>query len=105
MVWIGVVIIEIIRSRDVKKVFKDGLAMFQSMGKMFAGIVALIICAEFFATGLKVSGLIDILINSAQGVGAGMGAMTVILTAIVSIVTFPHGFRCGRLLVLCHARA
>ncbi len=31
-VWIGVVIIEIIRSRDVKKVFKDGLAMFQSMG-------------------------------------------------------------------------
>ena len=95
MVWIGVVIIEIIRSRDVKKVFKDGLAMFQSMGKMFAGIVALIICAEFFATGLKVSGLIDILINSAQGVGAGMGAMTVILTAIVSIVTFLTGSGVG----------
>ena len=73
MVWIGVVIIEIIRSRDVKKVFKDGLAMFQSMGKMFAGIV----------------------INSAQGVGAGMGAMTVILTAIVSIVTFLTGSGVG----------
>ena len=66
-----VVIIEIIRNRgNVKKIFKDALALFQSMGKMFTGIVALIICAEFFATGLRESGLIDALINSAQGVGA-----------------------------------
>ena len=60
-----------------------------------AGIVALIICAEFFATGLKVSGLIDALINSAQGIGAGMGVMTVILTAIVSAVTFLTGSGVG----------
>ena len=95
MVWVGVVIVEIIRLRDIKKIFKDAMAMFQSMGKMFAGIVALIICAEFFATGLKVSGLIDVLINSAQGVGAGMGAMTVLLTAIVSVVTFLTGSGVG----------
>lgn len=95
MVWIGVVIIEIVRTRSVMKVFKDAMAMFQSMGKMFTGIVALIICAEFFATGLKVSGLIDILINSAQGVGAGMGFMTIILTAIVSVVTFLSGSGVG----------
>ena len=95
MVWVGVVIVEIIRTKSVKKVFKDAMAMFQSMGKMFAGIVALIICAEFFATGLKVSGLIDALINSAQGVGAGMGFMTVILTAIVSAVTFLTGSGVG----------
>ena len=95
MVWMGVVIIEVIRCRDVKKIFKDAMAMFQSMGKMFAGIVALIICAEFFATGLKTSGLIDIIINSAQGVGAGMGAMTVLLTGIVSIVTFLTGSGVG----------
>ena len=69
--------------------------MFQSMGKIFAGIVALIICAEFFATGLKASGLIDLLINSAQGVGAGMGSMTVILTGIVSLVTFLTGSGVG----------
>ena len=93
MVWVFVVIIEIIRNRgNVKKIFKDALALFQSMGKMFTGIVALIICAEFFATGLRESGLIDALINSAQGVGAGMGFMTVILTAIVSIVTFLTSF-------------
>lgn len=95
MVWVGVVIIEIIRCRDIKKIFKDAMAMFQSMGKMFAGIVALIICAEFFGTGLKTSGLIDALINSAQGVGAGMGTMTVILTGIVSAVTFLTGSGVG----------
>ena len=55
MVWVFVVIVELIRLRDVKKIFKDGMAMFQAMGKMFTGIVALIICAEFFATGLKTS--------------------------------------------------
>lgn len=65
------------------------------MGKMFTGIVALIICAEFFATGLRVSGLIDLLINSAQGVGAGMNFMTVILSAIVGIVTFLTGSGVG----------
>lgn len=95
MVWVFVVIVELIRLRDVKKIFKDGMGMFQAMGKMFTGIVALIICAEFFATGLKTSGLIDVIINSANGVGAGMGVMTVILTAIVSLVTFLTGSGVG----------
>lgn len=95
LVWAFVVVVEIIRYRDIKKVFKDAMALFQSMGKMFAGIVALIICAEFFATGLKTSGLIDLLINSAQDVGAGMGVMTVVLTAIVSLVTFLTGSGVG----------
>jgi len=95
MVWVFVVIVEIVRLRDVKKIFKDAMAMFQAMGKMFTGIVALIICAEFFATGLKSSGLIDIIINSANGVGAGMGIMTVILTAIVSLVAFLTGSGVG----------
>ena len=95
MVWVFVVIVEIIRLRDIKKIFKDAMAMFQSMGKMFTGIVALIICAEFFATGLKTSGLIDVIINSANGVGAGMGIMTVLLTAIVSLVTFLTGSGVG----------
>lgn len=96
LVWALVVVVEIVRNRgDLKKIFKDAMAMFQAMGKMFAGIVALIICAEFFASGLKASGLIDLLINSAQGVGAGMGAMTVILTAIVSLVTFLTGSGVG----------
>ncbi len=95
LVWVFVVIVELIRTRDAKKIFKDAMAMFQAMGKMFTGIVALIICAEFFANGLKVSGVIDILINSAQGIGAGMIAMTVILALIVGLVTFLTGSGVG----------
>lgn len=95
LVWALVVVIEVVRSRSVKKVFKDAMAMFQAMGKMFGGIVALIICAEFFATGLKASGLIDLIISSSNSVGAGAGAMTVLLTAIVSVVTFLTGSGVG----------
>ena len=95
LVWVFVVIVELIRTRDAKKIFKDAMAMFQAMGKMFTEIVALIICAEFFANGLKVSGVIDILINSAQGIGAGMIAMTVILALIVGLVTFLTGSGVG----------
>lgn len=95
LVWVFVVLVELVRVRDAKKIFKDAMAMFQAMGKMFTGIVALIICAEFFANGLKVSGLIDIIICSAQGIGAGIGVMTVILALIVGLVTFLTGSGVG----------
>ena len=95
LVWILVVIVELIRLRDPKRVLKDAVSFFQAMGKMFAGIVSLIICAEFFANALKVSGLITMLIDSAQGVGAGMNFMTIILTSIVGLVTFLTGSGVG----------
>ena len=95
LVWILVVLVELIRLRDPKRVFKDALSFFQAMGKMFAGIVSLIICAEFFANALRVSGLIDLLINSAQGFNAGTNVMTVILAAIVGLVTFLTGSGVG----------
>lgn len=47
LVWIAVVVLEVIRRRDVKEVLKDGSCVFKSMGSMFTSIVALIICAEF----------------------------------------------------------
>ena len=95
MIWVLAVIIEIIRLRDVNKVFKDAMTMFKSMGNMFATIVSLIIAAEVFATGLKVSGLIDLIIASAQGYGFGMTPMTVLLTGIVGLVTFLTGSGVG----------
>ena len=94
MVWVFVVIIEIIRNRgNVKKIFKDALALFQSMGKMFTGIVALIICAEFFATGLRESGLID-------GRGRRHGLHDGDPHGDRLDRDLPHGFGRGRLLVL-----
>ncbi len=91
LVWAAVVLIELIRLRDAQKVFKDALAMFQAMGKLFTGIVALIICAQFFAEGLKISGLIDMLVESSKTVGMGMFGMSAVLSAIVGFITFLTG--------------
>lgn len=95
LVWLLAIVVEIIRLRDIKKVFKDAMAMFKSMGSMFATIVSLIIAAEIFAAGLKISGLIDMIIKSAQGYGFGMTAMTTVLTGIVGLVTFLTGSGVG----------
>ena len=95
LVWILAVLIEIVRLRDVKKVFKDAMTMFKSMGNMFATIVSLIIAAELFATGLQTTGLINMIIESAKGYGFGMAPMTTLLTGIVGLVTFLTGSGVG----------
>ena len=95
MVWLFVVLIELVRHRNMKKVFGDAIIFYKKMGAMFASIVALIICAEFFAAGLKATGVVALLIDSAQGLGLGMGGMTTVLTAIVGGVTFLTGSGVG----------
>ena len=95
MVWMFVVVIELIRHRDMKKVFGDAIVFYKKMGALFASIVALIICAEFFAAGLKATGVVALLIDSAQGLGLGMGGMTAVLTSIVGAVTFLTGSGMG----------
>lgn len=94
-VWLVTVIIELVRVRNVNKVLKDAMAMFKSMGTMFATIVSLIIAAEVFGTGLKTSGLITMVINAAQGGGLGLNSMTVVLTGIVGVITFLTGSGVG----------
>ncbi len=95
LVWVFAILVELIRRRDVKAVLADGAFIFKAMGGMFASIVALIICAEFFATGLKVTGLIGALIAHAQNLGLGANGMTAVLTAVVGIVTFLTGSGVG----------
>lgn len=95
LVWIAVVVLEMIRRREAKEVLKDGSCVFKSMGNMFTSIVALIICAEFFANGLKITGLIDALIVHAQNLGLGLNGMTVVLTGVVGIVSVLTGSGVG----------
>jgi len=95
LTWLGAVLVEFVRCRSSAKVFGDAMVMFKSMGNMFATIVSLIIAAEMFAAGLKVTGLIDLLLSSGQHLGMGMSAMTVVLTGIVGLVTFLTGSGVG----------
>lgn len=93
MVWTGVVVIEIIRLRDVKKIFKDAMAMFQSMGKMFAGIVAMtvlltgIVSVVTFLTGSGV-GAYSSFATLAPDVAAGLGGS---VEALVTPMQFASG--------------
>ena len=97
LVWVVTICIEIARRRTVKEVFKDGVTLFKSMGNMFASIVALIICAEFFANGLKITGLIASLLTYAQHLGLGLNGMTFVLTGVVGLVSFLTGSGVGAL--------
>ena len=95
LTWLSVIVIELARLRDIKKVFADAMVMWKKMAAMFGGIVALVICAEVFATSLRVSGLINAIIDSASAGGFGVTAMTGVLTALVGVITTLTGSGVG----------
>lgn len=95
LTWLAVIIIEIIRRRDINAVFKDAAVMFKKMGQMFGGIVALVICAEVFATSLRASGLIQSIIDVAYSTGFGVTGMTGVLTFLVGVITALTGSGVG----------
>ncbi|WP_316857853.1 C4-dicarboxylate transporter DcuC [uncultured Cohaesibacter sp.] len=82
---------EAIRHRNGKAVTKGFMAFFDGMGHMFARIVSLIVCAEVFAAGLKTIGMVDFLINAAQGSGFGVVAMTLVMCAMVTVIAVITG--------------
>jgi len=82
---------EAIRTRDMRAVLKGLMAFFDGMGHMFARIVSLIICAETFAAGLKAIGAVEFMLSSAQGLGFGVTAMTLVMCALVALTAIITG--------------
>ena len=95
LVWFIAVMVEIVRRRNPKEALADGAHAFKVMGKMFSSIVVLIFCAQFFAHGLKVTGLIDGMIVSSQNAGLGFDGMTTVMTGVVGAITFLTGSGVG----------
>lgn len=95
--WVLGVIIELIRLRDVRKVFGDAMAMLKAMGTLFTSIVALIIAAEIFATGIKLTGLIDLLLKGASAGGFGVTGMSAVLSGLIALIAFLTGSGVGAL--------
>ncbi len=95
--WLIGVAVELIRLRNFRKVLMDAMTMIKSMGAVFSTIVALIIAAEMFATGLRLTGLIDLALKGAHAGGLGVTAMAVFLSGIIGIVTFLTGSGVGAL--------
>lgn len=95
--WIIGIIVELIRVRDVYKVFSDAMAMIKGMGALFSTIVALIIGAEVFATGIKLCGLITLLLQGAHAGGLGVTGMSAVLSGLIAIVAALTGSGVGAL--------
>ena len=74
--------------RDLLSLFKD---FFQGMGKVFAGVVSLIVCAEVFSGGLISLGFIDTLVSGTSKLGAGAIAITVIISIIIFMAAMLMG--------------
>ena len=75
---------ELIRTRKVGEVFGSLQVVFDGMGKTFATVVTLIVAGETFAYGLTKIGVIDQIIQGAQGSGFGALGISLVMTLIVA---------------------
>lgn len=79
------IICETIRRRDFKRATDDAMIFFDTMGKMFASVITLIVAGEIFARGLTVTGAVDMFIETAKGTGFGPMAMTITMTLFIVV--------------------
>ncbi|WP_318837099.1 MULTISPECIES: C4-dicarboxylate transporter DcuC [unclassified Providencia] len=84
-------IFEYVRLRDAKAVMDSFMLFFEGMGKQFVLVVSLIVSGEFFANGLLKSVAVDTLISAAQDAGFGIGAMIIVMSAILALAAFLMG--------------
>lgn len=76
---------ECLRHRDFKRACDDAMVFFETMGKMFASVITLIVAGEIFARGLTVTGAVDAFINAAKSTGFGPTAMVITMTIFIVI--------------------
>lgn len=71
--------------------FRLSFAMFKGMGSILTSTVGLIFVAAFFAKGLQNVGIVDLLLNAAQGLGVGETGVGVVLSIIIGVITVLTG--------------
>lgn len=81
-VFIGL-IMELIRTRNVKLVFESLQVFFNGMGDIFKSVVTLIIAAEMFSKGLISLMFIDGLITSSQSIGLGGIGISIVMAVMI----------------------
>ena len=77
--------------RKIRPVLENIMTYFEGMGKTFALVVSLVICAETFALGLMKIGTVDTLITLAQDAGLGLVPMVFVISAIMIVSAFLMG--------------
>jgi DcuC family C4-dicarboxylate transporter len=82
---------ELLVRRDVRTVFKGFQVFFNSIGSTFASVVSLLVCADVFAQGLEVLGVVSYLIESIRNAGFGVNVMAVVMTLMVGVTAMITG--------------
>lgn len=89
--WVVAILVDFVTRRDLAKVMEDGHAMFKGMGGMLTNVVGLIFVAALFADGLKNTGLVALLVDTAKSLGLGMAGTGIVVSAVIAIVTVLTG--------------
>lgn len=89
--WILAFVIDLLTRRNVRESFDLSYAMFKGMGSILTSTVGLIFVAAFFAKGLQNVGIVALLMSGAQSIGMGYTGTSVVLSAIVGVVTVLTG--------------
>ena len=89
--WIASFFIDLITRRNIKESFDLSFAMFKGMGSILTSTVGLIFVAAFFAKGLQNIGIVALLMHGADSIGLGYTGSSVVLSAIVGVITVLTG--------------
>lgn len=76
-------IFEMIRKRNIREVFSSLKVFWEAMGKVFASVITLIICAELFSTGLISLGFINSLVSLSMDLGFGAVGIGIVMTVLI----------------------
>lgn len=82
---------ECLRLRSVKAALAGIVEFFQGMGELFAKVVTLIVAAEFFATGVKATGLIERVLHLTDTAGLGPAVMMLFLVLLIGFTAMLTG--------------
>jgi DcuC family C4-dicarboxylate transporter len=82
---------ELIRVRDLKKVFASFKVFWEGMGEVFASVITLIVCAEIFSTGLISLGFINSLTSASVNMGLGAVGIGILMTVIIFLASMLMG--------------
>lgn len=82
---------EFFRHRKVKSLMTSLSVFWDGMGNIFKSVVTLIICAEFFAEGLKALGFIKGLVHFTQSVGFAGAGIAIVLVIMIYLASMLMG--------------
>ncbi|MGL5683718.1 MAG: C4-dicarboxylate transporter DcuC [Marinifilaceae bacterium] len=75
--------VELFRTRNFRQVAHSAKSFWDGAADVFASVVTLIICAEFFAEGIKMLGFIDSLVYISQHLGLGFIGVAGVMTTMI----------------------